>query len=154
MSDILQWQTIIDDQIRQNRRKVSIQELEDLRQDLYVAILETKANTAESVMKVCHNVLSGKRTIETESLDDPKLQTSPISQEFFRDKTRHARVKEAVDSLPEQERYVIHGRFYQDLKIDELAAEMGQTPAWVRKTEERAKVAIAKFLSRKEKPCR
>lgn len=136
MSDhITQWQTIIDAEIRASRRRISVSDLEDIRQDLYVAILEDRAADAAAVRKVCRRVLSGNTSVEPESLNDPKFLNAGLPVELFRDPEKLQKVRDAVDTLPEVERFVVREIFYEGSDAKAVAKKMGQTVLWVKKTQ-------------------
>lgn len=62
--------------------------------------------------------------------DDPEREV--IARER-RDLTR-----EAIDALPEQERFLIHGHYIEGRRFDELAAELGLSKSWASRLHTRA----------------
>ena len=131
MPDQTNWQQIIAQEIRRRNKKMSLADLADLRQDLYLACLESRAGTDKEVERLCRERLSGKRTDEPESLGDPKFR-GLLSSDATNDRTRL--VREAILMLPENEQFVIRGLFYENQTVSELAQALGQSVSWVQRT--------------------
>lgn len=139
MSDIAVWQHLIDAEIKRRNRKIGLPELEDLRQDLYVAILEARADSATDVQRVCRRVLSGNRTNADQiSMSDPVLQNELIPADVLRDPRRLAAVRRAVEDLPQPDQLVILQMFYEGQAIEDVAKSFGQSVAWVRRVRDAA----------------
>jgi RNA polymerase sigma factor for flagellar operon FliA len=92
--------------------------------------------------------LSLLSTPEGDELDHaPHEQTSPEEQ-LAREELR-VTIRECIAELPDAERQILEGHFYEDLTIDQTAARMGLSKSWGCRLHARAVEMVARALLRR-----
>jgi RNA polymerase sigma factor for flagellar operon FliA len=66
------------------------------------------------------------------------------------ERQRRNLTREAIDALPEQERFLIHGHYIAGRRFDELAAEMGLSKSWASRLHTRALGRLRQQLADQE----
>lgn len=112
----------------------NMHDAEDVVQDVFVALLKRgrpfdspeheKAWLLRTAINKSKNLVTSARVKKTVSLDDNAEDTEDSSQE-------KSAVMEAVLSLPEKYRTVIHLFYYDGYSINEISAIVGKKPATV-----------------------
>jgi len=147
MPDITRWKNIVESCLSRYGRKISPDDRLDLMQDMYVAILQAdeqiqKLDGFEApkfVIKLCRSLIQERakpRHEPADSIDNPEVAGAieKAGEVSDAERSRVEMVRAAVGQLPEPERTLIRGIFYEDQTEMELAQHLGQSVAWVRKT--------------------
>lgn len=81
--------------------------------------------------------------------DEPDARPSPEAQVVSAD--RRSRALEAVDSLPERERALVRGFYFEDRTLDEVASELGMSKSWASRLHAKALGRLRKCLIAQER---
>jgi DNA-directed RNA polymerase specialized sigma24 family protein len=150
MADLTPWKTLIDQTFRRYAKRISKSDREDTLQDLYVAVMEAKLPddpiaARKKVEEICREKLRVQKTDDV-SLSDPSLrETLPA---LTRPGIKLDAVRDAVNQLPDRERCIIKGIFYENQSEADLAQMLGQSRAWVKRTKELAMKKIESLLTK------
>ena len=71
----------------------------------------------------------------------------PADELLAREETVHM-VREAMASLPERERHMIQRHYFDDVRLDQAAAELGLSKSWGSRLHARAIESITRYMKR------
>lgn len=162
MSDVTQWAGIIESFLP---KPLSLADREDLRQDLYVVLLEADTSIQEALSRsnddarklvtmLLRNATQKPAKSKEESLDDPAVRTKTESNIFEsfsappHQNVDRKKVSTAVRKLPDLEKLVIKKLFYQNETEEEIAQHLGRSLKQVKKIRESALSKLAILLTK------
>ena len=159
------WQGKVELALQKHAPGASKEDKEDLRQDILVAFLESRAtlrridsqNEEEArayAYSIARNVIIGKARDQRnrrQARSTISLDTDPESRKLMGDSRAqdlpNIDMDRALNSLSEDEQSVIRGLYFEGMSEETLAKELKQTRWWVRQRKEAAQKELKRRLS-------
>lgn len=144
--DVTKFKPVVDDLMRKFR--ISKDKRDDLSQECYVALLETKfpedvRDENNYAATICRNRLidifrKQNITVTPQSLDDPRnySKATKIEQPGGSGVTEH-QLNEAVCDLPYEDYQVVHSLYYEGNTEEKTATDLGLTRKTIRYRKQR-----------------
>jgi RNA polymerase sigma factor (sigma-70 family) len=160
---ILQWAPAVEDALNKYARKLSKDRKDDLRQEVYLALLqleeEVLITSSEQAFRVAQKVLNRERMSskrEDVLTEDDINQLNKKDAELFRcwNFEDESLVDEAVQKLPPLLRYLIIDLYFAGLTQEEAANNRGITQQAVGLQKKKALKLLNIYITKEKQKCR
>lgn len=159
-SVVEKWSKVIDQFIGSHAKALPLEEREDLRQDIFVALIEVYGPSLDRCTElwadlVARSVLDGFRE-ERRSRSLPPNWASYDAENLVPDSSApnldlELDLRKALSQLPDGLQSIAVDLFYHDLSQQEVASKYHKTQPWVAVAKKQIVNRLYSFL--KEKPC-
>lgn len=157
---IEKWSEVVDRFLGSHAKAIPYEEREDLRQDIFVALLESYGPTLDRCTELWVDLI-GCRVLESfreerRSRSLPPNWTSFDSESLVPDSSApnldlELDLRKALSQLPEALQNIAIDLFYRDYSQQEVAVKYHKTQPWVAVAKKQIVNRLYSFL--KEKPC-
>jgi RNA polymerase sigma factor (sigma-70 family) len=155
---VLDYYKAVDIAVGKYGKGKSEEELKDIRQTCYLALLEagTRVKNIKIAYKICKDSVlrylyeGDGKLIELESLSDDSVFRKverTHSQEFdTSDGLDVESIKNVIDKLSDEDRYIVEMTFYFNYTVERIAEFLGRPVIWVKRRKSLALQKLRKLL--------